>query len=186
MEESEMSPQLAYYHRNRKKSMARNKAWKLAHPEEVKANKCKLYWENPEKARAQKRQDYVNHLDRRRLEVKEYYERTKEIQSVKKRAFARTAEGKRYNRNANLRTKYGIDQAAVEQLIKDQNGICPICLNKLEYNWIDCHKQVAVDHDHVTKKVRGILHPKCNRGIGFLLESPEVLERAAAYLREKS
>lgn len=43
----------------------------------------------------------------------------------------------------------------------------------------------VIDHDHDTGKVRGLLHPNCNVGIGLLQDSSEVLRRGAEYL-EKS
>ncbi len=40
----------------------------------------------------------------------------------------------------------------------------------------------VIDHDHATGRVRGLLHPNCNAGIGLLQDSPEILRRGAEYL----
>lgn len=42
--------------------------------------------------------------------------------------------------------------------------------------------RLAVDHDHETGVVRGLLCHKCNTAIGLLRDDPEVLRRAADYL----
>ena len=41
----------------------------------------------------------------------------------------------------------------------------------------------AVDHNHSTNKFRGIIHLRCNAGIGLLQDSEERCLQAAAYLR---
>ena len=44
----------------------------------------------------------------------------------------------------------------------------------------------AIDHNHETGKVRGVLHNSCNRAIGLLGDNPNRLEALAKYLRETS
>jgi hypothetical protein len=39
------------------------------------------------------------------------------------------------------------------------------------------------DHCHATGRRRGMLCIRCNTGIGQLQDSPELLEKAAAYIR---
>lgn len=56
-----------------------------------------------------------------------------------------------------------------------QNGLCPICERVLE--------KFHVDHCHETGRIRGLLCPDCNRGIGGLKDSRKIVLRAAAYLR---
>jgi hypothetical protein len=44
-----------------------------------------------------------------------------------------------------------------------------------------------IDHDHITAKVRGVLCHKCNLGLGYFNDNPNMLRRAAEYLTvEKS
>lgn len=52
-------------------------------------------------------------------------------------------------------------------------SVCQIC---------EQSPAVCIDHDHETGAVRGALCNLCNRGIGLLKDSPEVLRRAAEYL----
>jgi hypothetical protein len=41
-----------------------------------------------------------------------------------------------------------------------------------------------LDHDHDTKRLRGVLCSNCNQGIGRLLDNPELLRKAIAYLEQ--
>lgn len=41
---------------------------------------------------------------------------------------------------------------------------------------------LVVDHDHSTKKIRGVLCNKCNKGLGLFRDSPDLLEYARIYL----
>jgi hypothetical protein len=64
------------------------------------------------------------------------------------------------------------------QIFTNQNGCCAIC----DKHQSDEPRALAVDHDHETGKVRGLLCNNCNRGIGHLKDSEETLLKAASYL----
>lgn len=77
-------------------------------------------------------------------------------------------------------SKYGIGVEEFSALSEAQNHQCKICGRSASA----CRGGVlAVDHDHYTKNVRGLLCTQCNTAIGSLQDSPELLELAAAYLR---
>lgn len=63
-------------------------------------------------------------------------------------------------------------------LHKQQGGICAICSKTEEANG----KALAVDHDHETGRVRGLLCDDCNLALGRFQDSPDVLRRAINYL----
>jgi hypothetical protein len=69
-------------------------------------------------------------------------------------------------------------------MFKEQNGVCAICgqpevaIDK-RTNII---KLLAVDHDHQTGKVRGLLCQKCNHGIGNFNDNQVNLQLAIQYL----
>ena len=44
--------------------------------------------------------------------------------------------------------------------------------------------RLAVDHEHSTAEIRGLLCSMCNHAIGYLDDSPELLRRAIDYLRD--
>jgi hypothetical protein len=82
-------------------------------------------------------------------------------------------------RDIKLKQLYGISHGTYERLLEDQDGVCSICQSVC-----DMGRRLAVDHDHTTGRVRGLLCARCNRGIGSLRDDPALLDRAAAYLRE--
>ena len=88
-------------------------------------------------------------------------------------------------RNNNLKTKYGIDIEWYNKKFEEQGCKCAVCgVDKNSITGKNRHLNFAVDHNHVTGKVRGVLCNKCNRAIGMLGDSSEALRQAAAYLTE--
>lgn len=79
---------------------------------------------------------------------------------------------------------YNITEAEYNTLHTMQNGVCAIC--KKAETALDSkgnkRKQLAIDHDHKTNIVRGLLCTRCNLGIGFLCDNTEFLKSAATYL----
>lgn len=76
-----------------------------------------------------------------------------------------------------LESTYGIDKAEYDRIFKLQGGRCAICRNK------PASKRFAVDHDHKSGEVRGILCKRCNHDLlGGGHDSPAMLWRAIAYL----
>lgn len=74
---------------------------------------------------------------------------------------------------------YGITQVEYDLLYAAQGGRCAICRRA-----IGKVKRLAVDHDHKTGKVRGLLCGPCNNMLGLVArDDPEVFDRAADYLR---
>jgi len=72
----------------------------------------------------------------------------------------------------------GLTPVDYQAMLDAQGGACAICRSKSNGKF----KVFAVDHCHETNVVRGLLCSKCNRGIGLLRDSPEMLIAAAAYL----
>lgn len=74
-----------------------------------------------------------------------------------------------------LERKYGLTVAEKKKLVEKQKGRCAICEGKFGM-------KLAVDHDHKTGEVRGLLCNNCNRGIGHLQENVDTLKNAIDYL----
>lgn len=79
------------------------------------------------------------------------------------------------------RTQYGISVEEFESLLNEQNSKCAICKQECSTG-----KNLAIDHDHTSGMVRGLLCSRCNRGLGLFSDNPEMLEVAAKYLRKRS
>jgi hypothetical protein len=89
----------------------------------------------------------------------------------------------RYNktltRKRNLEKNFGSDALATyETLFEKQGGVCGICgsAENGRYN------HLSIDHCHTSGSIRGLLCNNCNRGIGLLRDSPELLRKAANYI----
>ena len=79
--------------------------------------------------------------------------------------------------------RYGITLEEYELMHSAQGGVCAICEKpETARNPKGGVKSLAVDHCHTTGRVRALLCQNCNRGIGHLQESPELLSAASQYL----
>lgn len=76
-----------------------------------------------------------------------------------------------------LRSMYNISLPVYRKMVEDQHGLCAICGEKQD------GRQLAVDHDHATGKVRRLLCVNCNIGLGYFKDRPELLDAASTYLR---
>lgn len=86
-------------------------------------------------------------------------------------------------RVSNLWHKYGITVADYDAMFAAQGGVCAIC-GRAEAGR-DGHNNLSVDHCHTSNAIRGLLCHSCNRGIGLLQDSEEILENALSYLRSR-
>jgi hypothetical protein len=81
---------------------------------------------------------------------------------------------------SNLKRYYKLTLEEYEELFKAQNGQCKIC----ETHQDEVDRRFDVDHNHETGRIRGLLCIKCNRGIGLLQDSIQILQTALNYLQE--
>ena len=61
------------------------------------------------------------------------------------------------------------------EMVELADGICQICRER---------KDLVVDHDHKTGKIRGLICRRCNSALGYWKDSPENLLRAIEYIKE--
>lgn len=91
------------------------------------------------------------------------------------------AKNKGARRKHDLKMKYGLSLNDYEALSKQQRNACAICETHRE----DLSKPLFVDHNHSTKKVRGLLCMSCNIALGNFQDNPEILDMAIRYLERE-
>lgn len=126
---------------------------------------CK-YGRAPECAecvRARKKRDYARKSSKEKTRLK-----------VKSRDWYRSHP--RTKRNSYLKGAYGLDEAGVAKLYEGQNGACPVCGKPIGWD------EKNIDHDHDTGRIRGLVHPYCNTGVGFLDNHRDRIPEILAYL----
>lgn len=77
-----------------------------------------------------------------------------------------------------LELTYGITLEEYNDMLAKQNNCCAICSIVPDKG----NRRLAVDHDHLTGKIRGLLCDNCNNGLGRFKDRPDLLQKAASYL----
>jgi hypothetical protein len=85
---------------------------------------------------------------------------------------------KTYDQNHRLKNIFGITIEQYTELGNKHGWKCCIC----EKTETENKRKLAIDHDHSTGRIRGILCGNCNRGIGNLKDSVSLLQKAINYL----
>lgn len=130
---------------------------------------------NKEKIAKQDKEYRIKNKERTIENHKRYYEKNKEI--MKNRHIKYTKE---QIKNIRLKTQYGITIEQYNQMFLEQNGNCAIC----NINQSNFKRGLAVDHCHITGKIRGLLCGNCNLGIGNFKEGIENLYKAIEYIKK--
>lgn len=81
-------------------------------------------------------------------------------------------------RDAMLKRAYGINLDIYDEMLVNQGGGCKLCHRK------PGKTPLHVDHDHVTKRVRGLLCHQCNWYMGTVDSDPSILTRIRDYRNE--
>lgn len=147
--------ELAQRPENKRKQADRLKDWKSKNSEKVAAYQKQWREENAE---------HVSNY------AKKYMSEYAEKPEVKSKTWER-----------NLWKNYKMTSAEFNDLWASQDGKCGIC----EVDLMPRGRQsnsVAVDHNHKTGAVRGLLCQACNRAIGLFKDNPKILQSAAKYL----
>lgn len=84
-----------------------------------------------------------------------------------------------------LDRSHGITLDEYEAMMDVQGGLCYICGRSEHRLAVQTGQpmRLAVDHCHATGDIRGLLCSFCNHAIGYLEDSPVMLQRAIEYLQ---
>lgn len=95
--------------------------------------------------------------------------------------YANSPEGVVARRKAKLKCIYDITLEQFELMMQDQNYCCALCSKDLKQLQ---PRQIHIDHNHITKKVRGILCEQCNKLLGFAKADTDInlLKLAIIYI----
>lgn len=149
-----------YAEKNREKIRAQRKAKYEANREEILAKNARWYAENSDTYLQKQREYNAKNAERRR-----------ETERARRSDPANKAKVREYCR----KRVYGLTPEALRTLLESQGYRCPICGEPVG-------ERDHVDHCHETGVVRGVLHGRCNSGIGHLGDSVARLRAAIAYL----
>jgi hypothetical protein len=141
--------------------LAYNRKWRKENPEKTAEHSKRSRIKNQEKIRKYKKEWEIKNKPRLQEKSKEWY--NKNAMRVK---------------NTRLIYKFGITLDEYNELLNKQKNSCSICGNPPRL------QKFAVDHDHKTGKVRGLLCRDCNVGIGNLKDDPDLIEKAIQYIKK--
>src|ERR1700685_2188606 len=159
-------------------SRARSKRWNQENKERVNENN-RRYWQNHATEKNQKRNAVKQTEEgraRRAAQRRAYYAKNKQKDLEASKAWRESEAGKSWKaeytertrerrRVAYVQRKYGLNPTQYQSLMESQKGVCAIC-KETPKGW-------AVDHDHQTGAVRGLLCNACNWGLGQFTDDPK-------------
>lgn len=130
---------------------------------------------NPEKYKANVERQTAKQAERRKADP-EYRQRlsayTKQWQEANYDRYRELVEA------GGIRNRYGITVDEAKEMLAAQGGKCALC--EREITWENRH----IDHTDTADGpvVRGILCARCNTGLGYFLDDPELMRKAAVYV----
>ena len=135
---------------------------------------------NPERSRANERRSRTKNADKARARAKKWHVENRERHNAY--CAKRRAENPRTVLSAKLKATFGITLEQYETILTKQENCCAVC----GAHALGLKRKLAVDHDHLTKTVRGLLCHNCNVGLGNFKDDPLILTKAIKYLNEHS
>lgn len=158
----------------------------VGRPTEKKCNKCNtkksIYLFGLDKSKKDKHRtickDCTRLYSEENKELKQQYRAKMKSHRVEYNRKYRVNNRDR-QKDTTLKRIYGITIQVYNALLEAQGYTCAICRKSCQSG-----RALAVDHNHNTGKVRGLLCQKCNVAIGLLGDDFTLLTNAANYLYE--
>lgn len=88
--------------------------------------------------------------------------------------------------SSNLMQRYGLSKNSQTKILEKQNNVCAICLQPETAKHLGKLTSLAVDHNHKTGEVRGLLCTGCNKALGFFKDDIALLQEAIRYLQKRN
>jgi len=143
-----------WYQKNKNRIKERNHIHYLKNKVEIKKRVKKYRNKNPH---------IVDKYNRKRDKIRSSYDKERYKNSY---------------RNSIYKKKYNISLDDYNKLFINQYGQCLIC----KIHQSELSKALAVDHDHKTGEVRGLLCSKCNIMLGLVNDDTTILLNLIKYL----
>lgn len=140
--------------------------------------RCRLC--NKESAAASKK------ANRERINAKTREDRKNNPEKYRKYERLKRKRNWQHNSIVESCRKMGIKKEKYEDMIKEQNDLCAIC-GKPETRKSRVPGRItrlAIDHCHVTGKVRALLCHSCNAGLGYFKDDILLLQKVIEYLEK--
>jgi hypothetical protein len=77
---------------------------------------------------------------------------------------------------------YGLKRGTIESVLAQFDNRCGICGS--EESGSSRAETLFVDHCHTTGAIRGLLCHRCNLGVGYFRDNPDLLDAAIKYLKQ--
>lgn len=140
----------------------------------------------------------IKNRDKRNKKAKEWRENNKEYVQKYSKNYEQTHKKERnkqkrkrrkenyeYYKDKDLRRTHNISLKVYKKILDEQNNVCAICkLPESIINTVSGKKlDLAVDHNHKTGKIRGLLCGKCNKALGVFNDDASYLLKVIDYLK---
>lgn len=159
--------------------------------EENKIYMRKWRKENPEKARKIRKKHYDANRKKCIALMVSWQKRNPEKTAINRIVINKNRREKRKANIAEVRAadrkwKYGITPECFQQMLQEQRNLCAVCF--LPETIVDHRTKnlcaLAVDHNHETGVIRGLLCRRCNMSIGMVKEDLHLLRSIIQYLEK--
>ena|SRR3990170_1348221 len=121
------------------------------------------------------------HQEAKRATRRKYYRTHREARSTAAREYQRSPKGQAFSRERHLQS-YGLTPEQYAEMLVEQKGVCAVCGKpETAQSRLGTPYSLAVDHDHETGAVRGLLCGTCNAALGMLGDSSEMILNLLSY-----
>lgn len=91
-------------------------------------------------------------------------------------------KAKLQKKKSQIKRLYNISFEDYDRFLEIQDNCCAIC--RIPFDKSKPSTTPHIDHDHITNKVRGLLCPLCNVGLGSFRDNESYLFSAINYLKD--